>query len=134
MHGELYLCMTMLWESCEIIVRRKATESLAHVLLECPHLSQEQTPLTTIAADAVTALGGLCDKPNGRRLPWNQLAQLEQLGILLGNPTTYLLYSLPDTQTRKDWIASLLLETSPHIHQVMAKRAALIYEYYPELT
>jgi hypothetical protein len=66
--------------------------------------------------------------------PLVELAQLEQLGILLGNPTTYLLYSLPDMQTRKDWVSSLLLDTSLHIHQVMAKRAALIYEYYPELT
>ena len=73
-------------------------------------------------------------EPNGRRIQWNQLPQVEQLGILLGNPTTYLLYSFPNTQSRKDWISSLLSDIHPHIRLIMEKRASLISEYYPELT
>jgi hypothetical protein len=67
-------------------------------------------------------------------MQWKQLPQVEQLGILLGNPTTYLLYSFPNTQSRKDWVSSLLLDINPHVRLIMERRATLISEYYPELT
>jgi hypothetical protein len=110
----------------------EAFESLAHVLFDCPHLRQEQTPLEQTAVDALAATGGLCKEPDGRRFQWQELLEADKLGILLGNPTTYLLYSFPNPQLRKDWVSGLLLDTTPQIRCILDRRATLIAEHYDD--
>jgi hypothetical protein len=110
------------------------TESLAHLLFDCPHLCQEQHAHHTSLDALISQMGGLCRDAGGHPSQWTTLPIEHKLGLILANPTTYMLFSFPDMKTRKEWMTTFQQTSLPHIRALMDRRTALILEYYPETT
>ena len=95
-------------------------------------MSSFTTILQTGVAEAITLKGGLCCEQGGPLSQWADLPVAHKLGLLLGNPTAYLLFSFTDFAERKEWMTNLLRAALPQIKVLLDRRATLIREHYPE--
>ena len=108
-------------------------ESFQHFVMECPHLGGAQGRLHTAAARFFETHGSLCLTPKAPPTSWSLLPDIQKIGLLLGNETTALCYSLKTRAARKDWLKAFLQTVAPFLEDMFDRRETLIFQHYPEL-
>jgi hypothetical protein len=109
-----------------------APEFLQHLTSECPHLRLQQTKLRECMHRALAEAGNLRLSPSAPHLTWEELPANQQIGLLLGNPTSALLATWPDPSHRARFMESLLPQAWTRIDNILARREHLIWLHYLE--
>ena len=110
-------------------------ESFQHFVMECPHLGVAQGRLHTAAARFFETHGSLRLTLKAPPTSWSLLPDIQKIGLLLGNETTALCYSLKTRAARKpsDWPKAFLQTVAPFLEDMFDRRETLIFQHYPEL-